>query len=104
MGLSRARLWLLALPGLLAGCGPDAEPAREPMAPLSAQTTAQGTADALGADTLSAEIRRIKDLIAEDRITEAKRDLSALKRTRAAFPANRQIEIDRLDALCSAME
>ena len=111
MDLSRAQrpaLCLAALLGLLAGCErapePGPEPAVIPAEPLQMKPTPTPDSTSLGADTLSAEIRRIKDLIADDRISEADRRLIALKRNRAAFPAERQAEIDRLDALCSAMQ
>lgn len=53
----------------------------------------------MGGDPLSAEIRRIKDLLAADRLDDAQRALSRLEQRRGDVPADRRIEIDRLAAL-----
>lgn len=89
-------LWPLLIVLTLMGCEQTEAP--------NADATVTGSGldqivDTMGKDALSAEIRRIKDLLADDRQTDAALAFQHLNQTRPSLPADRWIEIDRLEAV-----
>lgn len=93
-------LWPLLIVLALIGCERAEEPTDS--APVAASDLDR-VVDAMGGDALGAEIRRIKDLLADDRLADAERAASDLDRTRPSLPADRWIEIDRLEAVVSGV-
>ncbi|MBK1722404.1 hypothetical protein [Thiocystis violacea] len=59
--------------------------------------------DAMDGDPFAAELRRVKDLLADGQVGEAGHAWHALRATRANLTPDRQLELDRLGALFAGM-
>ncbi len=84
-------LWLLIVTLALSACEQEVNAPEHISAPAS-------NPDQI-VDEIGTEIRRIKDLLLDDQLADAERALDDLKRLRFSLPPERQIEIDRLDAV-----
>ncbi|NEX21567.1 hypothetical protein G3480_14820 [Thiorhodococcus mannitoliphagus] len=94
--------WGFALAGLLGALLSGCDRPKTPVSPQSDVAVGQPIRVIAG-DSLSLEIRRIKDLLLADQVVEAQHALLSLKGSRATLPAERQVEIDRLEALFAAV-